>query len=83
MRFFATPLSIAAFATAGGTLAYAKAAPTRAAADKLLDACEAGDLAAIKEFGDRIEGKAAQAIIGDRNADPVQVNVKWQDKQGT
>jgi len=31
-------------------------------ADKLITKCEEGDLAALKEMGDRVEGKAAQAI---------------------
>lgn len=36
-----------------------------ALAEKLLDLVSAGDLAALKEFGDRIEGKPAQSIGGD------------------
>jgi hypothetical protein len=31
-------------------------------ADKLIDLCLDGDLSALKEFGDRIEGKPAQAV---------------------
>ena len=31
-------------------------------ADKLLDAVANGDLQALKEFGDRIEGKSAQTL---------------------
>jgi hypothetical protein len=31
-------------------------------ADKLLDTAFAGDMPAMKEFGDRIEGKAIQAV---------------------
>jgi hypothetical protein len=38
----------------------------RAAAEKLLDLAEAGEAWAVKELGDRLDGKAAQAII---NAD--------------
>lgn len=34
-------------------------------AEKLLDLVATGDLAALKEFGDRMDGKPAQAIIGD------------------
>lgn len=34
-------------------------------AEKLLVNCDQGDLAALKEFGDRIEGKPAQVIAGD------------------
>lgn len=31
-------------------------------AEKLLSLCDSGDLAALKELGDRIEGKPAQAL---------------------
>ncbi len=37
-------------------------------ADKLLDKCEEGDLTALKEFGDRYEGKIPQAIEGPGDA---------------
>jgi hypothetical protein len=43
-------------------------------AGKLLDLVATGDLAALKEFGDRLDGKPAQAIIGDADADPIQVS---------
>lgn len=43
-----------------------------ALAEKLLDLVAMGDLAALKEFGDRIDGKPAQAIVGDSEADPIQ-----------
>lgn len=33
-----------------------------ALADKLLDAVATGDLPALKEFGDRLDGKPAQAV---------------------
>jgi hypothetical protein len=33
-------------------------------AEKLLALAEAGDLGALKELGDRLEGKPAQAITG-------------------
>ena len=33
-------------------------------ADKLLDLCAEGDLQALKELGDRLEGKPAVAIVG-------------------
>lgn len=35
-----------------------------ALAEKLLDLVSEGDLPALKEFGDRIDGKPAQAIVG-------------------
>lgn len=39
-------------------------------AGKLLDLVATGDLAALKEFGDRLDGKPAQAIIGGDEDDP-------------
>lgn len=33
-------------------------------AEKLLAQCDAGDMAALRELGDRLEGKPAQAITG-------------------
>jgi hypothetical protein len=39
-------------------------------ADKLIAAVETGDLPALKEFGDRMDGKPAQAIIGGDEDDP-------------
>ena len=41
-----------------------------ALAETLLNLVASGDLAAIKEFGDRIDGKPAQAIIGGDEGDP-------------
>lgn len=37
----------------------------RRIAEKLLDLAAAGDIQAIKELGDRLDGKAVQAVIGD------------------
>jgi hypothetical protein len=44
-----------------------------ALAEKLLDLVATGDLAALKEFGDRLDGKPAQAVIhnGDDEGGPV------------
>ena len=44
-------------------------------ADKLLDGCYGGDLAALQELGNRLEGKVPQAIIGGGEDDPA-VRVK-------
>jgi hypothetical protein len=41
-----------------------------ALAEKLLDLVAAGDLPALKEFGDRMDGKPAQALIGGDDDDP-------------
>jgi hypothetical protein len=46
----------------------------RAAAEKLLDLAEAGEAWAVKELGDRLDGKAAQTISGeDGNPIPVRL----------
>lgn len=37
-------------------------------ADKLLEACYGSDLAALKELGDRLEGKPTAVIAGDPDA---------------
>jgi len=44
-----------------------------ALAEKLLDLVASGDLPALRELGDRLDGKPAQVVIGDRDEDPVQV----------
>ena len=35
-----------------------------ALAEKLLEQCDLGDIPALRELGDRLEGKPAQAILG-------------------
>jgi len=59
-------------------------------ADKLLDLVAAGDLPALKEFGDRLDGKPAQAIVGGDDGDnPIRLEaiavklVKPADNDGT
>lgn len=48
----------------------------RAAAEKLLDLAEAGEGWAVKELGDRLDGKAAQQLIHTGDADtPLVVQV--------
>jgi hypothetical protein len=42
-------------------------------AEFLLAACSTGELAALKELGDRLDGKPAQTLVGDANSDPIQV----------
>lgn len=39
-------------------------------AEKLLEKVSEGDLPALKEFGDRLDGKPAQVIIGGDDEDP-------------
>lgn len=37
-----------------------------------------GDVQAIKELGDRLDGKPAQAVVGGDEEDaPVQIEVTW------
>ncbi len=55
-------------------------------ADKLLTECEEGNLMALKELGDRLDGKPAQAIIGEED-NPLKVITRIErviiDKHGT
>ncbi len=46
-----------------------------AIAAKLVEAAENGDLAALKEIGDREDGKPAQAIVGDDTMPAIQQNL--------
>jgi hypothetical protein len=48
----------------------------RRIAEKLIAMAEAGDLQAIKELGDRMDGKPAQVIAGDEDA-PVRMLIGW------
>jgi hypothetical protein len=49
----------------------------RAAAEKLIDLAVAGDVAALRELGDRLDGKVAQQVLlgGDGSGDPLIVQV--------
>ena len=51
----------------------------RAIAERLLDKAAEGDIAAMKELGDRVDGKPAQMVgIGqDPNADPARIVFGW------
>jgi hypothetical protein len=53
-------------------------------ADKLVDLAMAGDVAAIREIGDRLDGKPAQAITGDDDAPPIKtvLEVMWGGSSG-
>jgi hypothetical protein len=48
----------------------------RRIAESLLNKAEEGDLQAIKELGDRLDGKAAQTIMGDKE-NPLAVRFMW------
>jgi hypothetical protein len=53
-------------------------------AEKLLSLAEAGDMQAIKEMADRLDGKAPQAIIGgDEEDGPVKLEITWQKPNGS
>ena len=48
-------------------------------AEKLLEQCDAGDLAALKELGDRLDGKSHQVISGpDGGVIPVGIKVSYE-----
>jgi hypothetical protein len=47
----------------------------RVVADALVDKAMTGDVQAIKEVADRIDGKVPQGIVGDDEHDPVNVAV--------
>lgn len=44
-------------------------------AEKLIEKCEEGDIVALKELGDRLEGKATQPVSGPDGDSPVAFNV--------
>lgn len=43
----------------------------RAVADALVEKAIAGDVQAIKEVADRLDGKVPQAVVGDDEHDPI------------
>jgi|APGre2960657404_1045060.scaffolds.fasta_scaffold00239_20 hypothetical protein len=45
-------------------------------AERLIAAAEGGDMQALKEIGDRIEGKVTQTVAGENG--PIQLVVTWQ-----
>ena len=49
-------------------------------AERLLAKCDEGDMTALKELGDRIEGKVPQGIIGGTDGEPP-VNIEVTFKQ--
>lgn len=44
-------------------------------ADKLIEAALDGDMQAIKEIGDRVDGKAVQAIANDPDSGPLKIEL--------
>ena len=47
-------------------------------AEKLLAACDAGELAALKELGDRLDGKAHQSVSGPDGKDLIPPVMRWE-----
>lgn len=46
-------------------------------ANAIITAAEGGDIAALKEIGDRLEGKVTQTIAGENG--PVELVITWSD----
>ncbi len=46
-------------------------------ADKLLSAVATGDVSAMKEFGDRLDGKVTQPVGSDEEAPAMKMEVSW------
>jgi hypothetical protein len=52
-------------------------AALNALAAKLLDKAEEGDMSALKELGDRLDGKSVQPIAGSDGDPAVQLEIGW------
>jgi hypothetical protein len=46
-------------------------------ANAIITAAEGGDIAALKEIGDRLEGKVSQTIAGEDG--PIELVITWSD----
>lgn len=51
-------------------------------ADKLLEKAAEGDMGALKELGDRLDGRPAQAITGADDG-PIALNIHWKQQPST
>lgn len=47
--------------------------------DRLKEMALAGDIAALRELFDRIDGRPAQAITGERDGEPIVLRIASQD----
>lgn len=56
-------------------------AALNALAEQLLLKAEAGDMTALKELGDRLDGKPAQAIGGADDLGPLKIVFGWKSEQ--
>ena len=54
-----------------------------ALAEKLLEQAEAGDVSALKELGDRMEGKPAQQVIMTGENGPVEHVMTWREENSS
>lgn len=54
-----------------------RVAALNALAEKLLAKCAEGDLGALKELGDRIDGKSVQPVAGAEGEPPVKLEIGW------
>lgn len=45
----------------------------------LCEKASEGDLAALKELGDRLDGKPAQAIVGEADGEPIKHVFAWKN----
>ena len=52
----------------------------RAAAEKLLDLAAAGEIPALRELGDRLDGKAAQTVLGSGEDGEHELLIGWLKK---
>jgi hypothetical protein len=53
----------------------------RMVVDALIGKAAMGDVAAIKEIFDRVEGKALQPVGGDEDAAPIKHVIQWRNGQ--
>lgn len=61
-------------------LVQGKAEKLRALAEKLISRAEEGDISALKEIGDRLDGKPVQSIAGDMDVNLTVEIVKFAGK---
>ena|SRR3990167_3935671 len=55
----------------------------RVVANKLIDKAASGDVQAIKELADRLDGKVAQPIAGADGEGPAELLISWKSRSTT